>query len=235
MSFSELIDVGQDLSDILNLLGLSSGQSTQQEIEELAKDADALAVFTIRAIVAIFWWISHMSSATADALGYSQQMLDEMKTTNQYQLDTWKTFLSVKHPTEIRRVYIHTTKTVQVTKRIIQKQQAVNLAAIKKEIAALEAWKKNTVTPDLKKLMAFWHAWENQYKAPVVRWVSWFKQPKLFAQWAAMPLIAQLPITLKNASAQANATLIEAALVKTWQRDSGIIWGEVATWLVTDT
>jgi len=223
------------LNDILTLVGLANDQSTAQEIARLYREADSLAVFSVKSIVALYWWAAHMASATSDALGYSQQMLDENKTTNADQLNTWKTFLSIKHPRDIRLIHIHTTNRIEVTKRIIQRINNAELARLAKEIAALERWKRKTVTPDLRKLMLFWHAWEKTYKAPVVRWVAWFKKPSLFAQWAAMPLVVQLPTTLKAAAAQKSATAIEAALVKTWLNDSNVIWGAVSQWLVTDS
>lgn len=223
------------LNNILTLLGLSQNESLAQEIARLYREADSLAVFSVKSIVALYWWASHMASATSDALGYAQQMLDENTTTNRDQLDAWKTFISIKHPRDIRRVYIHTTKQINVTKRIIQRVNAKELAALKKEIAALETWKKKTVTPDLKNLLTFLAAWQKTYKPIVSRWVAWFKTPSLFAQWAAMPLVAQLPTTLSAAAAQKSATAIEALLVKTWANDSGIIWGAVSQWLVTDS
>jgi hypothetical protein len=162
-------------------------------------------------------------------------MLAENTTTDQDQLNTWKTFLSIKHPAELRKVYIHTTDRINVTKHIIQKINNAELAKLAKEIAALETWKKKTVSPDLKNLLAFLKAWESTYKAAVVRWVAWFKAPGEFAKWAAMPLVAQLPTTLNNAAAKGSATAIEAALVKTWANDSGAIFTAFLDWLVTDT
>lgn len=223
------------LNDIITLLGFQQSESMAREIARLYSEADSLAVFSVKSIVALYWWASHMASATADALGYSQQMLAENKTTNADQLNTWKTYLSIKRPRDLRRVYIHTTRQINVTKNIIQRLNTAELAKLKAEIAALETWKKNTVTPDLRKLMLFWNAWEATYKPTVVRWVSWFKTPSLFAQWAAYPLLVQLPTTLGTARAQASATAVEAALVKTWANDSGAIWGSVLQWLVTDS
>ena len=223
------------LNDVLTLLGFQQDQSTQAEIARLYREADSLAVFSVKSIVALYWWAAHMASATSDALGYAQQMLDENTTINADQLNTWKTFLSIKHPRDIRLIHIHTTNRIEVTKRIIQRINNAELAKLAKEIAALETWKRKTVTPDLRKLMLFWHAWEKTYKAPVVRWVAFFKTPSLFAQWAAGPLVVQLPTTLTSASAKASATAIEAALVKTWANDSDIIWGAVSQWLVTDS
>jgi hypothetical protein len=222
------------LDNVLTLLGLSQNESVAQEITRLYHEADSLAIFSVKSIVALYWWASHMASATAYALGYSQQMLAENKTTNADQLNTWKTFLSIKHPNELRKVYIHTTDRINVTKHIIQKINNAELAKLAKEVAALETWKTKTVTPDLRKLLAFLSAWESTYKAAVVRWVAWFKTPSQFAKWAAMPLVVQLPTTLGNPAAKAKATAIELALVKTWANDSDAIWTAVQQWLVTD-
>lgn len=223
------------LNDILNIIGISQGESLQQEITRLYQEADSLAVFSVKSIAALYWWAAHMASATNDALNYAQQMKAESATTNADMLNAWTTYLKIKRPADIRKVYIHTTDRINVTKRIIQQVNKAELAKLAKEIAALETWKNKTVTPDLKNLLAFLKAWESTYKAAVVRWVAWFKTPSLFAQWAAAPLVVQLPATLSNASAQVAATAIEAALVNTWLRDSNKVWDMVSAWLVTDT
>ena len=220
------------LNDILTLVGISQNESVAAEITRLYHEADSLAIFSIKSIVALYWWAAHMASATSDALGYSQQMLDENKTTNKHHLDTWTTYLSVKRPRDLRRVYIRTTKRIEVTKRIIQKVNGKELAKLAKEIAALEAWKKHTVTPDLRKVLLFLAAWEKTYEAPVVRWVKWFKTPSEFAKWAAMPLVVQLPTTLTNKHAARSATAVEVALLKTWVRDPDTVYSAVLDWLV---
>lgn len=233
MSFvADLPTLEGGLSDVLTLLGISQNESMADEIKRLYQEADSLAVFTIQAVVALMWWCSHMGSATSDALGYSAQIQSAMATANKYQLEAWTDFLNVIHPAEIRQVYIRTTKQIEDVKKVTQVTQKVNLKPIEKEIAALQKWEKHTVNPDLKRLMAFWHAWENTYKAPVARWVTWFKKPSLFAQWAAGPLVTQLPVTLAGKSAQKHAAQIAAALVATWQTDPDTIYNSVLSWLV---
>lgn len=233
MSFiADLPDLESGLSDVLTLLGIAQSESLADQIKQLSEETDSLAVLTIQAVVALMWWCSHMGSATADALGYAAQMQAEMKTSNEYELESWTRFLKVIHPEEIRQVYIRTTKQIEDVKKVTEVKQKVNLTPIKKEIAALQKWEKHTVNPDLKRLMAFWHAWEKTYKAPVVRWVSWFKKPSLFAQWAAAPLVAQLPTTLTSKAAQKSAAKIAAALVATWQTDPDAIYNSVLSWLV---
>lgn len=222
------------LDDILNLLGIAKNQSLQDEITRLYHEADALAVFSVKSIVALYWWASHIASATATALTYSQQMLAENTTTNATQLQAWRTFLNIKHPRSLKTVYIHTTRDIQVTKRIIQQLNNAELAKLAKEVAALETWKNKYVNPNLRNLILFLKAWEAIYKPAVSRWVRWFGEPRLFAQWAAGPLIAYLPTYLSTSNAQPPATRIEAALVNTWQRDPGVIWSAVQTWLVTE-
>ena len=236
MSFIEDVPGFQaGLSDVLGLVGIEQNDSIAAEITRLYSEADSLAVFSVKSIVALYWWAAHIASATADALGYAQEIQAESKTANQDQLKIWTTYLGIKRPAEIQRVYIRTTKQIDVTRRIVQKVNSKELAKLAKEVAALEAWKKKTVTPDLSKLLAFLAAWNKTYKAPVVRWVAWFKAPSQFAQWAAMPLVSQLPTTLSEAAAHVKATAIEAALVNTWSSDSGTIWDSVSQWLVTDT
>lgn len=234
MSFIEAIpefEVGVD--DVLTLLGLAHDESLSDQIKNLWQADDALATFVIKTGVALYWWTAHIASATGDAFNYAVQIQNAMATANKYEMETWKQFLAIKHPAEIRRVYIRTTKRIEVTKKVMAKRQKVNLGPIKKELAALEKWKKNTVTPDLKHLMAFLHLWEKTYKRPVVRWVQWFKKPSLFAKWAAMPLVVQLPTTLRNKGARKHVTAIEAALLATWVNDPQTVYNSVLEWLVT--
>lgn len=233
MSFLEGIpEVEVGFDDVLTLLGIAHDESLADQVKQLYKEADTLAVFTVKVVAALYWWTSHIASATGDAFNYAVQIQNAMAEANKYELETWKQFLAIKHPTEIRRVYIRTTKRIEVTKKVMAKQQKVNLGPIKKELAALEKWKKNTVTPDLRHLMAFLHLWEKTYKKPVVRWVQWFKKPSLFAKWAAMPLVVQLPTTLRNKGARKHVTAIEAALLATWVNDPQTVYNSVLEWLV---
>lgn len=235
MSFIEGIpELEGGLGDILSLLGFAKGESMADEITRLYQEADTLAVFTIKVTIALFWWAAHMGTATASALGYSQQIQDATATANKYQLETWRQFLQIKQPAEIRRVYIRTTKQIRTVQKITQVQQKVNLKPIKRELAALEKWKLHTVSPDLKRLMLFWHAWEKTYKHPVVLWVKWLRSPRLFAQWAVMPLIAQLPTALPNPRVQSQATRIATVMVDMWQNDPGQVYDGVLNWLVKE-
>lgn len=234
MSFIEGIpELEGGLDDVLTLLGIAHNESVAEEISRLYKEADSLAVFTVKVTVALFWWASHMASATADAFGLAAQMQAESKTVNEYQLQTWKDFLTIKHPTEIRRVYIRTTKRIQVVKREIAKQQKVNLGPIKKELAALEKWKRATVTPELKQWTNFYAAWKGTYVKPMNTLVGWLHKPSTLANFVALPLIAVLPSNLRKPTALRHATAIETALLATWVKDPQAVYDAMLNWLVT--
>ena len=235
MSFvADTTELKSGLNDILNLLGFAQNESIAREISRLYDDTDALAVFTVKVTIALFWWANHIASATSDALGYSQQMLDETTQTNQYQLETWQRTLRLLRQAELRRVYIHTTKTVQVIKKYTQQQRKVDLRPILKRLTALETWKKNTATPKLNQWTTFYAAWRKTYLPPVQTLQRWLSSPSTFAAFAIPPLLANLPAALGQSGNLASATAIEAALVKTWTRDSGAIWMAVQNWLVTE-
>lgn len=234
MSFTEgLPGIEVGVSDILGLLGLEQGESLSEEVARLYREADSLAVFTVKVTIALFWWAAHMGSATADALGLAAQMQAESATVNKYQLQAWQTFLSVKHPAEIRRVYIRTTKRIEVTKKVMQKASKVNLAPIKRELAALERWKKHTVTPDLRAWNTFHRNWDKTYLPAARTVIRWRKHPADFAHWAIMPLIAAAPPALRKPAAKHASTLIAAELVNTWQNDPQTVYNHVLKWLVT--
>lgn len=234
MSFvADIPELEGGLGDVLSLLGIAQNESLSEQISKLYSEADALAVFTVKVTVALFWWASHMASATADALGYSAQMQAEMAEANKYELETWTQFLRVKHPAEIRRVYIRTTKRIQVVKKIIQRQQEVNLSAIRRELAELERWKKKTVTPELKQWLTFYANWKKTYRAPLHTLIRWQHKPETLVLFILGPLISAMPSGLRKATAKRSATAIEAALLATWVNDPDTVYSSVLDWLVT--
>lgn len=231
--FEGLPEVEAGLGDVLSLLGIAKDESLSEEVNRLYKEADALAVFTVKVTIALFWWAAHIGSATSDALGYSAQIQAAMATANKYELEAWQEFLRVKHPTEIRRVYIRTTKRIEVTKRVMAKAQRVNLKPILKRLAALEHWRKHTVTPALRNWTNFYRLWRSTYRPAVLTVVRWRRKPSTFASWAIGPLIVAAPKALRRTAAKRSATAIEAALVATWQNDPSTIYNSVLEWLVT--
>lgn len=234
MSFvADIPELEGGLSDVLTLLGIASNESMAQELNRLYKEADSLAVFTVKVTVALFWWASHMASATADAFSYAAQIQAALATANKHELATWTEFLSIKHPAEIRKVYIRTTKRIQVVKREMAKQQKVNLGPIKKELAALQKWKKNTATPELRSWMAFRATFKKTYLPPLRTLIKWTHKPSTLADFVAMPLIGVLPTYLHKTAARSHATAIEAALLATWVNDPQTIYNAVLKWLVT--
>lgn len=221
------------LGDLLNLFGVESGMSTDEALKRLTQEADSLAAFTIKCIVALFWWAAHISSATADAFGYAAQIQAEAADTDKYNLETWRQFLLIQHPAEIRRVYIRTTKRIQVVKREMVKQHRVDLGPIKRELAALERWKNKTADPTLKDWRSFHATWDKTYLPPLRTLTRWLHSPKTFAAYATPPLLAYLPSVVGNKRYRRSLTAIEAGLVATWVNDPQPIFDSMLKWLVT--
>lgn len=235
MSFvADIPELEGGLSDVLTLLGIAHDESLSEQIAKLYGEADSLAVFTVKVTVALFWWASHIASATADALGYSAQMQAEIAEANKYELETWTQFLKVKHPAEIRRIYIRTTKRIRVTKKIIQRQQKANLSAIRKELAELERWKKKTVTPELKQWLTFYATWKKTYRRPLHTLIHWQKKPATLAEFLSLPLISVMPSALRKPTAKGHVTAIASILTATWANDPDKIYTSVLNWLVSD-
>lgn len=234
MSFIEAIPEVEDaLGSVLSLLGLKQNADLEQAINDLYHDTDALATFTIKAVIALYWWAAHVGSATEDAFKYAEQIQAEQATANRHQLEAWQTLLAIKHPAEIRRVYIRTTKRIEVTKKVMAKAQKVNLKPIYRRLAALEKWRRHIVTPALKSWSNFHRLWRSTYLPAVRVIIRWRKHPADFAQWAIMPLIVAAPKALRKKAAKRSATAIEAALVNTWRNDPGTIYDSILEWLVT--
>lgn len=233
MSFlTDIPEVEAGLNDVLTLLGIAHDESLSDQIKQLYKEADTLAVFTVKVVAALYWWTSHIASATGDAFSYAVQIQNAMAEANRYELETWRQFLAIKHPTEIRRVYIRTTKRIQVVKKVMGKQQKVNLAPIKKELAALEKWKKVTATPELNQWKRFYGAWRKDYLPPLRTLKHWISKPTAMAEFLSLPLISVMPSALRRPAAKSSATTIGRLLVDTWGNDPQPVYDAVLKWLV---
>lgn len=207
--------------------------ATDKALSQLYDSTDALTMVVVRLTVALLWWASHIASATSDSLGYAAQIEAALAKADDDILSAWQEWLNIKYPADLRKLYDDLSKSTQAVKKSIPKQQKVNLKPIEAEIAALEKWKKVTVTPDLKSWISFYTTWKTTYVKPVTTLISWLKTPKLFAQWATPPILSYLPSIVQAKPYQPSLTTIEAALVSTWTNDPSNIFTGILNWLVS--
>lgn len=221
------------VDDLLTLFGIAHGESEDKAIKELGQEANALAVFTVKAVIALFWWAAHIGSATADAFGYAAQIQAALAEANRYNLEAWQKWTKATHPENIANVFLRTTREVHITRKIIETKQKVNLKPIKREIAELEKWKKRTATPELHGWMTFDAQWRKHYAGPVRTLADWLKSPGSFARWAAPPILSWEASNLHKSRYQHSLTSIAALSVATWARDPDRIYDGILEWLVT--
>lgn len=230
-------DFAPELEDALNgvftLLGISQNEAIEDAIKTLYNETDALAVLVVKVIIALFWWASHIGSATADALGYSAQIEDAIKKANALNYQTWQTWINIKHPEAIRTLYVKHTEEVRTIRRIIEVKQQVNLTNVWKAIHALQAWRTNTVDPELKNWRGFYALWRDDYKPAVITLRRWLASPSLFAAWATPPILHRLPTVLNESTQRNSATAVTVALTHMMQNNPQAVYDNVLTWLVT--
>lgn len=234
MSFGPITpELGADaISGLLTILGISTEKSLADEIKRLYKEADSLAVLTVRVTAALLWWASHIASAAADANGYGQQIQAALKKADANTLAAWQEWLNVKYPADLRKLYSDLSGQIGETRKAIPKVHKVNLKPIEAEIVALEKWKKVTVTPELKSWLTFAATWKHTYQPALHTLLGWLHKPITLADFLALPLIGALPAYLHKPAARTGSTAIAAALAATWANDPDVIYDAVLDWLV---
>lgn len=221
------------IQGLLEILGLAQGESLANQIKKLYKETDQFAVQVVRFMVAVLWWASHMASAASDARGYGAQIQAALKKADANTLATWQEWLNVKYPADLRKLYGDLEGSITSVKKSIPRQHKVNLKPIETELAALEKWKKQTVTPELKQWLTFYATWKKTYVKPMHTLISWLRSPGVLADFIALPLVSVLPSKLRERAAARSAFGIESALVATWNDNPQVIYDSILQWLVS--
>lgn len=219
---------------IETFLGLERARSVDAAIKSLYNEADKLAVTTVQFIIATIWWAFHMSDAAANAKAYSTQILDAANRASILEQETWSEFLLHKYPADLQALYRQVQSDIGAQGNRARARESAGLAKLAKEIAALELWKRQTVTPDLNKCNRFYRTFTTHYEPPLKTLRRWLASPSTFAAWALPPLISSLPSALQAKNSRKSARLIEQALLATWANDPQQVWTLVQAWLVSE-
>lgn len=127
-----------------------------------------------------------------------------------------------------------------VSKFITPLQAAV--AELKSSVAFLmgwrgqiDTWRKDHVDPELE-------TWE-QFHAYFIGWPTavlavlhdWLQYPDHFAQWAAAPLIGPLVSYLAAPEHKQTRDALTSIVAQAWAEESGVVFDDMLTFLVSDT
>ena len=219
---------------IESFLGLERARSVDAAIKSLYNEADKFAVTTVQFFIGTMWWAFHMADAAANAKEYSAQILDATNRAAILEQETWSEFLLRKYPADLQALYRQVQNDLAAQGKRASARESAGLAKLAKEIAALELWRRKTVTPDLTTWNKFYRTFTTNYAPPLNRLRTWLKSPSTFAEWALPPLISSLPSVLREKNSQRSARLIEQALLTTWASDPQQVWALVQTWLVSE-
>lgn len=235
MSFIEPIlpDLEGGLAGLLNILGFAKGESVDDALTRLYGDTNRLAILTVKFIVAVVWWGSHIGSAASDAYGYSAQIRAALAKADDNLLTVWREWLDNRYPTDLQALYDDLYGQIVATQKSIPKQHKVNLKPIEKRLAALETWKQKTASPELRRWTRFYATWKHTYLPPLRTLIRWLHSPRTFANWALPPLLAQAPSTMRKPSMRKRTAAIETALLASWVNDPQVVYDSVLKWLVS--
>jgi hypothetical protein len=112
------------------------------------------------------------------------------------------------------------------------KRQSVNLNAINKAIADLDAWRKVTVTPALSKDANFISEF-TAHDAPAIKTlITWLSKPGVFVKYAAPILTGPIVATLESKTDDGLRDGLALSLVKAWSSKPDDIFTAVTEWLV---
>lgn len=215
-----------------NAIDYKREQEIQKALVQLYDEADAVTVLLVKFISAELWWASHIASAAADALGYAGQIKAALAKADSDMLDTWAKWLTVKYPADLRKLYSNLVNQIDAVKKELSKEQKANLKPLEDAIAALQKWKKDTVTPELKSWLTFHALFKKTYAPPLHTVIGWLHKPATLADFVALPLIGVLPTDLRKPAAHTAATSIATALTDTWANDPQKVYESVLDWLL---
>lgn len=237
MAVIKLTQFEQYVASYVPFLGEAIDFKREQEIQkalvQLYDETDGITVLLVKFIVAELWWASHIGSAASDARGYSEQIQKALSKADDDILAAWTDWLKSKYPADLRALYDELETSRKAGNSNLRKLIKADLKPLEAEIAALEKWKKITVTPDLKQWITFYGTWKKTYLPPLRTLIDWLKTPSTFAKWAILPLISVMPSSLRTKHAAAHATAIESALLATWTKDPDTVYTYVLDWLVS--
>lgn len=225
-------DVFSSLANLLN--EWRTDRTITNDFTAVYTDMQGIALTLVRFIMAILWWIAHLSAGVNDATQSMRQAGGQIAKVEANNLAAWSDFLNTKYPADLRALYRAVTSAGSASQQEQKKQQDASLAELRKEIAELETWKQETVTPDLKQWNGFLTKWKSTYQPPALTLIQWLASPDKFATWALPPLISNAASALASKPSQMSATAIELVLVRTWTNDAGPIWQAIQQWLVTE-
>lgn len=129
--------------------------------------------------------------------------------------------------------YIVSHFIVQLQAAVTSLENAVD--SLTRNVDILRTWRSERVDPDL-------DAWE-QFHAFFTGWPTsvlmtlhdWLEHPDHFAQWAAAPLIGPLVSYLAAPEHKTARDALTSVIADAWAEESDVVFGDMLTFLVSDT
>ena len=195
---------------------------------------DLLQVIVAREIIALMWFVAHLSTATSELAGYFEEVAQDIERIERNEHDAWSLFLTAKYPADLRALYRDLSNLIDQRLKGNAAENAANLKPLWKAVRELQQWRKDKVTPDLNQWTTFYGQWKKTYLQPVTTLTNWLSTPADFGHWALPIVVSQLPSSLRSDASKTSATSIAAILTSTWSNDANVIYSAVLKWLVTD-
>lgn len=101
------------------------------------------------------------------------------------------------------------------------------------EVATLNVWKRDTVTPDLSSLKNFVSEFVHHYQPAIKQLIEWLAKPGTFANWATPILLGPLVNRLAEESEDRTLDKLSLLLVTAWADQPNDTWGAIEKWLLT--
>jgi hypothetical protein len=228
-----LAEFASDLAGKLtNLLGLTQGLSLQDEVNQLVKQLQTLVKILYQLLSALFWLFEQQHAAWQTVAPVASDTGQSIAAIANDQDHMWDRLVNVILPNSLQAVKddIGHTNLGPLTKET--SDNSADLAAIKKELAALEAWKTKTADPDLASYEQFDAGWVKTFAPAVTTLVTWLTTPAAFGRWAATPILAPLVKVLGGQPAAGPRNTLSLLLVNAWQSEPDDVLNGVLAWLV---
>lgn len=220
MSKVPLGKIGGALGDLWNLASsYKTDKGITRDFTAVYKVLQGLTAVVVKFIIAVLWFIGHLSSAVSDIDVNAKKISADIDDLVKDQQTAWTTLLNDKLPGDLQALYDALDTEAPAAKAKQQAQKQVDLGPLEKRVTALESWRNKTVTPALKDFNTFLTDWRKTYLPPVRTLIRWLASPTTFAQWASVPLLQAMPSTMRRPASKQYVRQVNSALLATWSDD----------------
>lgn len=99
----------------------------------------------------------------------------------------------------------------------------------------IDNWRKTFVDPNVELWVGFRQFFDSWPQSILFMWKDWLENPDHFAQWAAAPLIGPLVSYLAATEHKQTRDNLTGIIGRAWAEESGKVYDDVLTFLLSDT